>query len=84
MEENKKMNFIKKKGDIFEQLSDSIMNINTKDLTKFIPEFREKYGITEKEIKDKELKKEIINNEYNVKKILTNILQKLKYLKKTK
>ena len=78
------MNFIKKKGDIFEQLPDSIINIYTKDLTKFMPEFREKYGITEKEIKDKELKKEIINNEYNVKKILTNILQKLKYLKKTK
>ena len=84
MEENKKMNFIKKKGEIFEQLPDSIMNINTKDLTKFIPEFRERYGITEKEIKDKELKKEIINNEYNVKKILTNILQKLNYLKKAK
>ena len=84
MEENKKMNFIKKKGDIFEQLPDSIINIHTKDLTKFMPEFREKYGITEKEIKDKELRKEIINNEYNVKKILTNILQKLKYLKKTK
>ena len=60
------------------------MNIHTKDLTKFMPEFREKYGITEKEIKDNELKKEIINNEYNVKKILTNILQKLNYLKKAK
>ena len=84
MEENKKMNFIKKKGEIFEQLPDSIMNIHTKDLTKFMPEFREKYGITEKEIKDNELKKEIINNEYNVKKILTNILQKLNYLKKAK
>ena len=49
-----------------------------------MPEFREKYGITEKEIKDNELRKEIINNEFNVKKILTNILQKLKYLKKAK
>jgi len=84
MEENKKMNFIKKKGDIFEQLPDSIININTKDLSKFIPELRERYGITEKEINDKELKKEIIKNDYDVKKILTNILQKLNYLKKAK
>ena len=75
MEENKKINWVKKKFEIFEQLPDSIININTKDLSKFIPELRERYGITEKEI---------INNEYNVKKILTNILQKLKYLKKAK
>ena len=47
----------------------------------FIKEFKEKYGILEGEIGDKELKKEYEKNEKNEIKLLEAVLKKLKYLK---
>ena len=47
----------------------------------FIKEFKEKYGILEGEIGDKELKKEYEKNEKNEIKMLEAVLKKLKYLK---
>ena len=47
----------------------------------FIKEFKEKYGILEGEIGDKELKREYEKNEKNEIKMLEAVLKKLKYLK---
>ena len=47
----------------------------------FIKEFKEKYGILEGEIGDKELKKEYEKNDKNEIKMLEAVLKKLKYLK---
>ena len=47
----------------------------------FIKEFKEKYGILEGEIGDKELKKEYEKNEKNEIKMLEAVLKRLKYLK---
>jgi hypothetical protein len=81
LEEKKKMDFVQKKKEIFELLPDSLTDIVTKDTKTIIAEFRERYGISENDIKDGEFKNIIVKNDYNKKKILTNILQKLKYLK---
>ena len=81
LEEKKKMDFAQKKKEIHDLLPDSLTDIVTKDMKTIIAEFRERYGITENEIKDGEFKNIIVKNDYNKKKILTIILQKLKYLK---
>ena len=44
-------------------------------------EFREKFGITEKDFSDKDLKKLIPKKNYEDKTILTEVLKKLKYIK---
>jgi hypothetical protein len=81
LEEKKKMDFAQKKKEIYDLLPDSLTDIVTKDTKTIIAEFRERYGISENDIKDREFKNIIVKNDYNKKKILTNILQKLKYLK---
>jgi len=81
LEEKKKMDFAQKIKEIYDLLPDSLTDIVTKDTKTIIAEFRERYGISENDIKDREFKNIIVKNDYNKKKILTNILQKLKYLK---
>ena len=81
LEEKKKMDFAQKKKEIYDLLPDSLTDIVTKDTKTIIAEFRERYGISENDIKDREFKSIIVKYDYNAKKILTNILQKLKYLK---
>ena len=59
----------------------SINKIDTKDINEYKEKFREKYGISIKDIDDKKLEKEIKNNKFDEKKIIEIILRKLKLLK---
>ena len=72
-----------KKDEIFGALKNFsiINNIEEKDINEYIKKFREKYGITEKDYKDKDLTKLINKKHHDDKNILTEILKKLKYLK---
>jgi hypothetical protein len=46
-----------------------------------LKKFREKFGITEKDFSDKDLKKLISKKSYEDKTILREVLKKLKYIK---
>ena len=71
-----------KKAEILLNIQDMtlIKKIKTKNVDKFIGELRDKYGITEKDICDKDLSKKIIKYKYDEKTIVKKILKKLKYL----
>ena len=80
--EFEKINFEIKKGVILSELGDvSMRKINTTNEDEFTREFKEKYGISENEINDKELKNEMKKNNYEEEKIIEVILKKLKYWK---
>lgn len=80
--EFEKINFEIKKGVILSELGDvSMRKINTTNEDEFTREFKEKYGISENEINDKELKNEMKKNNYEEEKIIEIILKKLKYWK---
>ena len=82
-DENIKIKNEQKKSDIFLILEDlhtfSLKDkIEKKFIDAFIQGLREKCGITEEDINDKDLKKEIKNNKNDPKKIINIILQKTK------
>ena len=74
-----------KKRDIFRNLPDNSLfkKIEKKSEEHFITEFRKKFGITEVDISDFDLKSEILNNDYDGKNVLKAILKKLNYLPPT-
>jgi len=59
-----------------------ITEIEAKDEEKFLKQFKEKYGITKKDISDKDLKNEIKKHDFNEHEIMKLILKKLNYLNK--
>ena len=84
MDQKIKDNLAYKKCLIFNGLQElSLLNkkIETKDIEQYMKEFREKFGITEKDYSDKDLKKLVSKKNYEDKTIITEILKKLKYIK---
>ena len=80
LDDNIKESMSKKKIKIFDISNSSLLKeINAKDEQEFIKQFREKYGITEKDYNDKKLKKLVKEGKKEMD-ILKKILQKLKYL----
>jgi len=83
LDRNKKENINKKKGQILIALKDiSLKKIEKNQEEEYIKEFRDRYGITEKDLSDKKLKQLIAKykNEEEQTNILKEILKKLKYL----
>ena len=74
-----------KKREIFRNLPNNSLfkKIEKKSEEHFITEFRKKFGITEVDISDFDLKSEILNNDYDEKNVLKAILKKLNYLPPT-
>ena len=74
-----------KKREIFRSLPNNSLfkKIEKKSEEHFITEFRKKFGITEVDISDFDLKSEILNNDYDGKNVLKAILKKLNYLPPT-
>lgn len=74
-----------KKREIFRSLPNNSLfkKIEKKSEEYFITEFRKKFGITEVDISDFDLKSEILNNDYDGKNVLKAILKKLNYLPPT-
>ena len=77
-----KANYQLKKAPILDEMgriSLKILNIND-DQTKFLKDFREKYGIEDSDISDKNLKKVMKKNNNNEKRMIEAVLKKLKYI----
>ena len=83
LDEKTKENFTNKKVEIFLGLKDLdlIKKIKSKDINDYIRQFREKYGVTEKDFTDKDLKILISKFNYYDKNIIIEVLKKLKYIK---
>lgn len=83
MDQKIKDNLAYKKCLIFNGLQELslLKKIQTKDIEQYMKEFREKFGITEKDYSDKDLKKLVSKKNYEDKTIITEILKKLKYIK---
>ena len=71
-----------KKSDIFIALQNLALlrNIEKKDINEYIKDFREKYGVSEKDLNDKKLTKLITKFNHDDKDIMVEILKKLKYI----
>ena len=84
LDPNKKGDIGSKKVQIFNALQDlSLKNIEAiQEEEEYIKEFRDKYGITEKDYDDKSLKKLMAKYKKKEKEIIKDILKKLKYLNK--
>jgi len=83
LDQNKKENINKKKGQILIAMKDiPLKKIEKSQEEEYIKEFRDRYGITEKDLADKKLKQLIAKykNEEEQTNILKEILKKLKYL----
>ena len=81
LDENNKTNLAIKKVKVFDGLQNlSLKKIEAKNDKDFIKQFRDKYGITAKEYKDKEIKT-LIKSGKQQKDILIEILKKLNFLK---
>ena len=82
MDEKFRDNIAIKKTKIFGSLQDIslLKKIETKDPEKYMKEFREKFGISEEDFNEKDLKKLITKKKFEDKAIITEILKKLKYL----
>ena len=83
MDQKIKDNLAYKKCLIFNGLQELslLKKIATKDIEQYMKDFREKFGITEKDYSDKDLKKLVSKKNYEDKTIITEILKKLKYIK---
>ena len=84
IDEITKMNIDFKRTNVFVEIDDSnyLKKIETNNEQNFIKEFKEKYGILNDDISEKELKKEIEYRKYNEDEIIRVILKKLGYLEK--
>ena len=82
LDPNKKGDIGSKKVQIFNALQDmSLKKIEAiQEEEEYIKEFRDKYGITEKDYDDKSLKKLMVKYKKKEKEIIKDILKKLKYL----
>ena len=80
-DESSKINIEMKKSYVYAEIEDvQIRNINKNDKENFLKEFREKYGISEEEISENELKYEIEYRKYDEKEIIRIILIRLGYI----
>ena len=79
-DESSKINIEMKKSYIYNEINVQIRNINKNDKENFLKEFREKYGISEEEISENELKYEIEYRKYDEKEIIRVILIRLGYI----
>ena len=82
LKDNKDIAIIQKKYDIFiisEELQKFLLltNVDKDKIDEFMKELREKCGITEEDMNDNDLKKEIKNNRKDKKKMLKSILTKI-------
>ena len=77
-----KVNYKMKKGSILYEMGGIVQKIlDIKDnQTKFLKDFREKYGIEDSDINDKALKKLMKKNNNNENRMIESILKKLKYI----
>jgi hypothetical protein len=80
LDENQMINISSKKTKVFQSIEhiELLKEIKAKDEQEFIKQFREKYGITEKDYNDKKLKKQINKGKKEID-ILKKILTELKY-----
>ena len=83
--DNEKKAILNKKDEIFTALADIhnfflLKEIDKHKIDEFIKELREKIGITEEDMKDEEIAKEIKNNKNNRKNTINSILSKNKIL----
>ena len=70
-----------KTGKIILEMNDILIRkLDKLNPTEFLKNFKEKYGIEENEIKDKELKKILNKNNNDEIKTIEAILKKLKYI----
>ena len=77
-----KVNYKLKKGSILYEMggiAQKILDIKD-DQTKFLKDFREKYGIEDSDINDTTLKKFLKKNNNNENRMIESILKKLKYI----
>ena len=83
LDEKTKENITNKKLEIFLGLQELslLKKIKSKDINDYIRQFREKYGVTEKDFTDKDLKILISKFNYDDKNIIIEVLKKLKYIK---
>ena len=79
-----------KKSDVYLCLEDlGEINLNKLDkknndeIKEFIGLLRNKYGISEEDINNDDLNKELKNNKYDKKKIIESILKKIKLIKES-
>ena len=80
-DESSKINIQMKKSYIFKEIDGpQLRKIDKNDKENFLKEFREKYGIFEEEISDKELKDEIENKKYDENEIIRIVLIRLGYI----
>ena len=79
-DESSKINIQMKKSYLYNEINVQIRNINKNDKENFLKEFREKYGISEEEISENELKYEIEYRKYDEKEIIRIILIRLGYI----
>ena len=82
LDENSKTNYAEKKTKLFDSIQDIslLKNIKAENNEQYIKQFREKYGITEEDYCDRNLKN-LMKKNYKEIDILKTILTKLKYLK---
>ena len=82
LDENSKTNYAEKKTKLFDSIQDLslLKNIKAENNEQYIKQFREKYGITEKDYCDINLKKLIKKDKIEID-ILKHIFVELKYIK---
>jgi len=88
LDEQRKVLIGHKKSEVYfclEELGEIILNKidkkNNDEINAFIGELRNKYGISEEDISNDDLNKEIKSNKYDKKKIIESILKKIKLIK---
>ena len=82
LNDKQKVNLANKKAIIYMEIEKISLNkIETNNYAVFIEKFREKYGITEEDINQTDLIKEISKYKFDEIGIIKEILKKLKYLK---
>ena len=90
LDENRRGLVGNKKSDVYLCLEDSgeiklnkIDKKNNDEIKEFIGLLRNKYGISEEDINNDDLNKELKNNKYDKKKIIESILKKIKLIKES-
>ena len=81
IDEDTRIKIIMKKSNVYNEINDAqLREINKNDKDNFMKELREKYGILDEDICDKELKYEIEYRNYNENEIIKLVLEKLGYI----
>ena len=80
-DESTKINIKLKRSDIYNEINDvQLRKIDKNDKANFMKEFKEKYGILDEDISEKELKFEIEYRNYNENEIIKIVLIRLGYI----